>query len=157
MTTMIQGDQVRALLFGVRVEKAAATLPVTGTPDPLFTVAGGRVLITSMVGEVTTVVGGTTPSATVSSNPTVGADSALCAATAIGADPVGTLWSLPGLLSAALNVSPNNGAVAGMTQPVICAEGTIDLSTSAADTTGAAVWALTYVPLDNGASVVAAA
>jgi len=49
----------------------------------------------------------------------------------------------------------NAGAVPGQTRSVIVNIGTIDLD-CAATNTGQVKWTLFYVPIDNGASVVAA-
>ncbi|MET7944281.1 hypothetical protein ACFYRN_19135 [Streptomyces sp. NPDC005227] len=157
MSTLIQGDQMRTLLLGAQSANAAGkTVPQNAT-STIFTVAGGRVAITSLVGKVTTVIGGTTPSAKVVATPTVGTANDLCTATAITADEVGTLYSLPGPTGSALGVSgAGSGGVTGQTAPVIVAAGTVGVNVSAADATGAIQWALTYVPIDNGATVTAA-
>lgn len=157
MTTIIQGNQLRKLVLGTQVANTAGkTVPQNAT-STIFTVAGGRVAITSLVGKVTTVIGGTTPSAKLVATPTVGSANDLCTATAITGDEVGTQYSIPGPTGSALGVSgTGSGGVTGQTAPVIVAAGTIGVNVSAADATGAIQWALTYVPIDDGASVTAA-
>lgn len=157
MTTIIQGSQLRKLLLGTQVANSAGkTVPQNAT-STVFTVAGGRVAITSLVGKVTTVIGGTTPSAKLVATPTAGSANDLCTATAITADEVGTQYSIPGPTGSALNVSGSgSGGVTGQTAPVVVAAGTIGVNVSAADATGAIQWALTYVPIDDGATVTAA-
>lgn len=157
MTTIIQGSQLRKLLFGTQVANSSGkTVPQNAT-STIFTVAGGRVAVTSLVGKVTTVIAGTTPSAKIVATPTTGSANDLCTATAITADEVGTQYSIPGATGSALNVSGSgSGGVTGQTAPVIVAAGTIGVNVSAADATGAIQWALTYVPIDDGASVTAA-
>ena len=86
MSTLIQGNELRALHFGVRVEKAAFTLPAT-TSTAIFTVAGGRVIVTSLIGEVTTAVQAQACNLNVTIDPTgAGAAADLVAATEINAD-----------------------------------------------------------------------
>ncbi|GGU13233.1 hypothetical protein [Streptomyces violascens] len=156
MASGIPGAQLRRLLLGTAVAGAAKTVPQNAT-GTIFTVAGGRVLVTGLVGKVTTVIGGTTPSAKLVATPTVGSANDLCTATAITADEVGTLYSIPGPTGSALGVSGSgSGGVTGQTAPVIVAAGTIGVNISAADATGAIQWTLTYVPLDDGATVTAA-
>lgn len=153
MTTMIKGSELRTINFGLKVEQPAKTVPQNAL-SALFTVSGGRVLVTGLVGEVTTVIGGTTPSAKLVANPTVGADTDITTAVAVTSDPVGNLYGLDALggalivLESATTV-PNNAAV-------VVKPGTIDLHVSAADATGAIKWTLFYAPLDDGASVAAA-
>lgn len=152
MTTIIQGDQVRAILFGVRVAKAYPLLAVE--TKALFTVSGGKVAITSIVGEVTTAI---TVAGTIKlqANPTVGATKDLCAATDLGtADaPAGNLIGFQGLTGDSLLTGP--GAVPTIKQPLIVTAGTIEQVT-ATGADGGITWVLTYVPIDNGAAVAAA-
>ncbi|MBH1939079.1 hypothetical protein I5Q34_33290 [Streptomyces sp. AV19] len=152
MSVIIQGSQLRTVNFGTKVDKAAATVPQNAL-SALFTVSGGRVVVTGIVGEVTTVIGGTTPSAKLVANPTTGADSDITTATAITGDAVGNLYGVS-TVGGALGVLES---VAPMPQePFVLKAGTLDLHVSAADATGAIKWSLFYVPLDDGASVVAA-
>lgn len=153
MTTIIQGDELRTIRFGQKVDKAATTVPQNTTAD-LFTISGGRVLVLGVVGEVTTVVGGTSPTLKLTANPTTGTDVDLCTATAISADEVGTLYAVDGVGNA-LEVG-SSGAVESTAKPIVVAAGAINMSTAAADATGAIKWSLLYVPLDDGASVAAA-
>lgn len=62
-----------ALVLGEKVDRVSATLPQTST-QALFTISGGRVVVTSFYGKVTTATGGYSGSPTlrVQSNPTVG-------------------------------------------------------------------------------------
>lgn len=153
MSVLIQGDQLRTLLYGTKVDRATATLPQTAT-GALFTVAGGRILLTSIVGEVTTVLGATATNAKLVSTPTTGTAVDLCAVLAVASKEVGTLFGITGLFSDAL-VGANAGASVVPRNAVVVPIGSIGLSTSA-NNTGSVKWSITYVPLDNGASVTAA-
>lgn len=151
MTTMIQGSQVRSLLFGVRVEKSTGTL--AATTIPLFTVAGGKVLLTSIVGEVTTAIT-VANSYKLQHNPTTGTTKDLCAATDIGTTdtPAGNLLGFQGLTGDSILTGP--GAVPTIKQPIVLTAGQIE--SVSAGTDGVILWVVTYVPLDNGATLVAA-
>jgi hypothetical protein len=152
MSTMIQGDQVRSMLFGVRVSKAYTPLVVE--TKVLFTVAGGKCAITSIVGEVTTDI---TVANTVKlqANPTVGTTKDLVAATDLGTTdtPTGNLVSFQGLTGDSILTGP--GAVPTLKQPIVVNTGSIEQVT-ATGADGGITWVLTYVPIDNGASIVAA-
>ncbi|MFF7949134.1 hypothetical protein [Streptomyces griseorubiginosus] len=156
MSTLIQGDQLRSLLCGVKVQRATAALPQT-TAGALFTITGGKVLITSLVGEVTTVIQTQADNTKLTFDPTdAGATQDLCAVLDITADAVGTLYSITGTpataMQDALNFLPSNKVPA---QPIVLKPGSILLD-CAASNTGSVKWDLTYIPLDNGASVAAA-
>ncbi|GAA2673827.1 hypothetical protein GCM10010400_39940 [Streptomyces aculeolatus] len=157
MTTIIQGRDMRTLLFGRKVDQPAKTVPQNALSN-LFTITGGRIILMGLYGEVTTVIGGTTPSAKLVYSPASGTDTDLCTATAITSDAVNTQYSLPAAVGSALNVSSQVGQV--VAQPGngahVLNAGTVDVHVSAADATGAVKWSLLYVPLDDGASVAAA-
>ncbi len=134
------------------VSRTAATLPAT-TQTPYFTVTG-RVIITQIVGEVTTAVQNQACNLDLYSNPSVGSDVALCAVVDIDNDAVGTLYTLTGTLSDAL-IATTSGAFSAQSKALVVTAGTIDLKTSATNT-GATKWTLHYIPLDSGSTVVAA-
>jgi hypothetical protein len=152
MSTLIQGDQLRTLLLGTVVSKTYPTIAVE--TKTLFTITGGKVLITSIVGEVTTAitVAGTTK---LQANPTTGTTGDLCAATDLGTTdtPAGDLVSFQGLKGDSIVFGV--GAAPTLKQPVVVNTGTIEQVT-ATGADGGITWTLTYIPLDNGASVAAA-
>lgn len=153
MTAIIQGSQLAAIALGTRVESGIKTVPQNAL-DALFTITGGKVAVMGVIGEVTTVIGGTTPSAKLVANPTVGADTDIVTAVAVTADPVGTLYGVAtvgGALQVLESAAPLNQT------PFVLKPGTLDLQVSAADATGAIKWSLFYVPVDDGASVAAVA
>ncbi|MEV8032277.1 hypothetical protein [Streptomyces sp. NPDC086182] len=152
MSTLIQGDELRTLLFGTAVSKAYTPLAVE--TKTLFTITGGKVLITSIVGEVTTAitVAGTSK---LQANPTTGTTGDLCAATDLGTTdtPAGDLISFQGLKGDSIVFGV--GATPTLKQPIVVNVGTIE-QVNATGADGGITWTLTYVPLDNGASVAAA-
>lgn len=152
MSTLIRGDQVRSILFGVKAEKAYTPLVVE--TKTLFTITGGLVAITSIVGRVTTAI---TVANTVKlqANPTTGATKDLCAATDLGTTdtPAGNLVAFQGLTGDSLLTGP--GAVPTIKQPIVVDIGTIEQVT-ATGADGGITWILTWVPIENGASLAAA-
>lgn len=162
MSVLISGNQMRALLLGVRVSKAAFTLPAS-TSTAMFTVSTGRVVITSLVGQVTTVVQSQACNLNVTIDPDgAGAAADLAAATEINADAVGTYYTVVGIQAALLGTQKEGGtevpthAMAILPlAPFIVPAGSILLKTSATNT-GATSWDLTYIPYDDGASVASA-
>lgn len=151
MSTLISGDQVRSILLGTRVSKATGTL--TAATVGLFTVAGGKVLITSIVGEVTTAIT-VANSYKLQHNPTTGTTSDLVAATDIGTTdtPAGNLLGFTGVKTDSIITGP--GRASTLTAPIVLTAGSIEHVSAGTD--GAITWVLTYVALDSGASVVAA-
>jgi hypothetical protein len=126
MSTLIAADQIRSLLVGIKVQRATAALPQTAAGS-LFTIAGGKVLITSLVGEVTTVIQTQADNTKLTFDPTdAGATQDLCAVLDITADAVGTMYSLTGTpataLQDALNFLPSSKVPA---QPIVLKPGAI--------------------------------
>lgn len=156
MAAFDSGKSLRKLLFGSKVEEPAAVLPATATAH-IFTVSGGRVIVTGLVGQCTTVCTATATTLSVGVTPTTGTASTtgLCTATAITSAEVGSLVSLPQVKGALLANTVAGGAVqVNGSDGYVVQPGTIDITTSATNT-GAFKWTLTYVPLDDGATVTA--
>lgn len=154
MTTMIQGDQLRTLLLGTKVDRATAALPQTATGS-LFTVTGGRVLVTSVVGEVTTSIQAQANAIKLVATPSgSGAVNDLSGTVESNGLAAGGLLGITGLAGDAM-VKSTGGGVSNLRNPVVVAAGAIGLS-AAASNTGSVKWSLTYIPLDDGATVAAA-
>lgn len=170
MANFVGNDQIRQLRFGRKVARATATIPQT-TSAAIFTVTGGRIAITSVVGEVTTVIGGTAVNFNLTYTPSGGSAADLCAATVCTSDAVGTLYTLTsGVATDLLSVqgvsaiggtpvaaaeAPNVTFAHLLWRPILVRAGALNFKTSAS-TTGAVKWDITYIPFDDGASVVAA-
>lgn len=151
MTTLINGNQLRDVGLGRMVSKSYSLAVETKV---LFTVTG-IVLVTALVGEVTTAI---TVANTVKlqANPTTGTTSDLCAATDIGTTdtPAGNLLSLPA--AAGSSLASGIGAVRALGGiGIYVAAGSIEQVT-ATGADGAVTWYLCYTPVTNGAGVVAA-
>lgn len=120
----------------------------------LWTVAGGRVLILGLYGVVATAPGAGAALATLIANPTTGTDSPLSIASAsLALAPIGTLISITGNVAQAPAISANQGALAGMTTPLIVQPGTIDLLIAVGDATGVIDWYVDWRALDQGARI----
>jgi hypothetical protein len=153
MTVVSDPVAFRRSVFGNGpVSKSTGTLAAT-TVD-LFVVAGGEVMITALWGKVTTAI-------TVANSyklqvaPTTGATQDLCAATDIGTtDTVaGTLLTF-GLDT---TTAPRKLMSIGYSQALVNVPITVGkIQSVSAGTDGVIVWACTWVPLTDGATLVAA-
>lgn len=150
MSVLLDLSAFRKAQYGQKVDKATAGLPAS-TTGTLFTVTGGRIILTSIVGEVTTIIQAQANNAKLVSTPTTGTATDMCAVLDINAKEVGTLFTVTGLPSDAL-YGPNAGLGQIMHRPQVIPIGTIKLSCSATST-GSVKWSITYVPLDDGATV----
>jgi hypothetical protein len=153
MSIYLPGSTYTKGLLGLHVARATATLPQT-TAHALYTIAGGRIALTAIIGEVTTIIQNQANNTKLVANPTTGTDVDLCAVLNIAADEVGCLYGITGLTSDAL-VGSNAGAAPLQRNLLVLPEGTLDLN-CAASNTGSVAWDLWYVPIDDGATVTAA-
>jgi hypothetical protein len=153
VSVLIQGSQLRTIGLGTQVSRATATLPQS-TTGTLFTVSGGRILLTSIVGEVTTAIQNQANNTKLVSTPTTGTAVDICAVLDIANDEAGCLYGITGIFSDAM-VGANAGATTLQQRATVIPVGTIKLS-CAASNTGSVKWVMTYIPLDDGASVAAA-
>lgn len=130
------------------VERAAASLPQS-TRHALFSISGGRVLITSLVGEVTTAVQNQANDAYLYLYNGSTQQTQLSGQMSFSNLAVETLVS--GASGPATVVDPE----LSVGRVVFPSSRTIELSCSASNT-GQIKWILTYSPLDPGAKVTAA-
>ena len=150
MSVLISPTGIRTWQFGIKVEKSTGTL--AATTISLFTVTG-TVYLTSIVGRVTTAIT-VANSYKLQHNPTTGVTGDLCAATDIGTSdtPAGNLLSFQGL--AGDSMITGIGKIATLKQPIALDPGVIE--SVSAGTDGVINWILTYVPLTDDGSIVAA-
>lgn len=153
MTVVNEASAYRKSAFGQRVSRATATLPQTATGD-LFTVASGFVLVTGLVGIVTTNIQAQANAVKLVATPTTGAVNDLSATVDINGLAAGGLLVPTGLAGDAL-VKSTGGGASNLRNPIVVAPGKIQLNTAASNT-GSVRWILTYVPLDDAATVAAA-
>jgi len=153
MTALNEGLAYLKSAFGIRVSRATAALPA-GATGSLFTVSGGRVLVTSIVGIVTTSIQAQANAIKLVATPTTGSVNDLSATVESNGLAAGGMLSPTGLAGDAL-VKSTGGGVSGLRNPIVVSPGAIGLNTAATNT-GSIRWILTYVPLEDGAAVVAA-
>ena len=145
------------MVMGKKVPRAAADV-FDGTQTPLFTIAGGRVCIKCLMGEVSVAaIDAGASNTSFVTNPTVGTDAVMCAVLDINADENGTIYAVTGNPSVALQGGSGGGASC-MDRCFIVPEGTIDLLSAADVGTGGALGAfeIWWVPIDTGATLVVA-
>ena len=158
MANFDEGKAIRKLLMGIKVDRAAEAVAITATPGaPMFDVVG-LALITGILGVCTTTHGGVANTMSFEFNPdaATGANSVITATTDLGtASVVGDVAVVVG----APATGPLGGHVAvnvlGSTigKGIVMNDGVIGLVATAAN--GAWRWVLFYVPIDDGAYVLA--
>ena len=155
MSAIIQGGQLRTLLFGDQVIKTAQALP-NNTTSTLFTVAGGNVLVTSLLGVVSTACSATAQTIALGLAPSGGGTAehaGICTAGTVTSLELGC-WLSPGTSGGAAMVTGGHaGNTVELPTPFVAPAGTVTWTTTANSVTGAVSWYLTYIPLDTGASV----
>lgn len=153
MTNMIKGQDVRTVRAGILVTRTAVALPSTALGN-IFTIAGGRVLITALTGIVIATLSGTN-STTVGVTPTAaGNASAPAALSSAGIIPVTIGSAVSSKLDGGAMIVTAAGSLLAPT-PYMALAGVVTITT-ASTVTGTVQWELLYVPYDTGASVVAA-
>jgi len=160
MSEYVDNKGLRKLQLGRLCPRAASVLPQTvATPGtPYFHIYGGLVLMTGLVGEFTVAVGGAV-NATWCHNPTVGVDTDICAATALGGVILaGALMTVSGVATEGMlplyghAAQLAGGASGGGGRGVVLQIGDLGVFTSASQT-GNWKWYMFYVPIDDGAYV----
>lgn len=158
MSVIIQGYQLREIAFGVQVTKSW-TLPASATTQTLFTASGGLVVVTSLVGQVTTAIGSTATTLALGlGTPGVGGTldtDGIGTATTITSQEIGTLITAQASsgLGGAVVVGSLAGSAAFLPAPFVINSATITATTSANAGGGVIKWYLTYIPVDTGATV----
>ena len=160
-----QAAQVAASLYGAVVPGGAKSLPAS-TTGHIFTVATGRVIVTSLTGVISTAIQAQATTLSVGNTPTGGSAStaSFCATLDLTGKAAGVSLAVPQAKASALMSSGADGTLLfsttsgaqGVTVQVIAPvpAGTIDVTT-VATSTGAITWTVTYVPYDAGATVTA--
>ena len=153
MSVYDNGTNYKAIQLGIQVDRTTAALPATAAAA-IFTVVGGRVGITKILGQVTTVIQTQANNTKLTANPTTGASQDLCTVLDITADAVGTMYGITGLNTDAM-IGLDGLACPGQLRDVVVAAGTIDLD-CAATNTGSVKWSIWFYPIDAGAYIEAA-
>ena len=163
MSVIIQGDEIRAIALGTRVEKTLSN-PQTAS-SAIFNVTGGKVAITSLVGTVSTVQGATANSFNLTYTPSGGSAADISAATVCTSDAAGTYYTITGVAADLLSAQKVGGTEVPqvtyaptptfLTGSLVVGAGALNLKASGSNT-GATNWVITYVAIDDGAAVAAA-
>jgi hypothetical protein len=146
--------------LGIRVDRAAV-VAASGTNN-IFTVTTGRVLLTGLLGEQTTLNDATASTLQIShlrTDVTTPVATVLSIASASTANATaGTMYSLPAAVGTALVTSVNNSAQILGLQPwgIVLTVGGLRLVVGVGATTGLIKWSVWYIPLDDGAYMTAA-
>lgn len=156
MSVIIQGSELREIALGRRAEKTQALSAAT---LPIFTIAGGEVLITSFYLKATVSIAAAGGTLALQSNPTTGDT----ASSIVTATDLGTSDSTAGTI-----IGVREQAVAdASTVPYIFAENGVALTNlvvatgqlelvGASGIDGTVLAVVTWIPLTTGATLVAA-
>jgi len=149
VSVLTPGKALRNAYYGPIVQRAAAVLPATGN-QTLFTVTGGKVMVTSLIGEFTVAGSATVTNLKLTAVGPNAQTTDICANALVTSVAVGTLFC-PTTVGAAGQV----GAAVTQNNEIVVNTGSIRATTDATNT-GAVRWTLNYIPLDDGAAVTAA-
>src|ERR1700744_6494365 len=148
MSTLISNSSVTQVTRG-RLNTKSWTLPASATTETLFTVTGGNILVTGLVGVVTTLIGSTATTVALGTIPTTGTASTtgIATAPAVTSKEAGT-WvgtQVSSGIGGALVVGSNAGANVFLPTGFgfMVAPGTITATTSANAGAGVINWYLT--------------
>lgn len=139
-----------------QVTERLTFLPATGS---LFTVSGGRILVTSIVGELTAACDANATLSRLTATPTGGTGTArdICTPLNIASYAIGDLLGITGIPIDAMLPAATGGTIPGQTVGVVVKAGTIDLNVAVAgQVLGRVRWTLHWIPLDAAASVAPA-
>jgi hypothetical protein len=147
----------RKATLGLQATKSLTA--VTNGVQPLFTVTG-HVVLNSVVGVVTVAMDATATSINLDFDPTIGSSVDLCAATVVTSDAAGTLYGITTWVTGLLvsNGTDAPGTAYAPLSPgasLVLAPGQITLVGTAANV-GDTTWYAEWVPLTDGATLVAA-
>lgn len=167
MSVVPKPSELFAAYYGALVTGGAKALPATASGD-IFSVSGGRVIITSLTGVVATALGATATTLSIGNKPTGGASATttLCAAGTITSLAAGVSLAVPAakasllIIGAADGTLVWNGSSGAQGIPfangglALVPAGTIQVTTNATNT-GTITWSCTWLPYDAGAVVAA--
>jgi len=159
VTTIVQGPQLRNLVLG-NAPVSSPSGAFAADTRTIFTIAGGEVLVTALWGVVTTAI---TVANTVAlqTNPTTGDTKVFVEATDIGTTDtaagtvVGFIHSIddPATTGATFEEKIELGGHA--LRDLVVTTGDIEQVTTGTSPDGAVTWYATWVPLTDGATLVA--
>lgn len=144
---------------GPGAQVTATVVELTVATPTIFTIGGGRVLLTAIVGVIGEGAVGGACNVFLRLDPTaiVGTATitALCAARNIVGYPVGDLLTITGVPGDPMVPVAAAGAVPSMTMPVVLTQGDLEFCIDAA-VVGNVIWTAWYKPLDPAGYILAA-
>lgn len=156
MSVIIQGSQLREIALGRRAEKTQALSAAT---LPIFTVAGGEVLVTSFYLKATVSIAAAGGTLALQSNPTTGdTATSIVTATDLGTSDstAGTIIGVREVAVADASVVPYSFAENGVAlKDLVVTTGQLEL-VGASGIDGTVLAVVTWIPLTDGATLVAA-
>ncbi len=155
MVTNQHRDAFTTFVFGFHVQRASAVWPQTAD-QTLFTISGGRVLVTRFEGVFTIAASGTANNLSINSVPTVGTATVVASTLACASFEIGAILVVEGDATALIGTSTGSGLGPALNAlPFSLPTGNITCTCSGNNTTGSIKWDIFYVPLDEGAAIVA--
>lgn len=161
MTNIYKNYDERMFRLGLQISKASF-IPTTGT-HALFTVSGGDILVTSLVGEVTKVFDASVTTLKAHFDPTEAtathADLSIASA-GQNAAPVGRHYHLPATAAGAITADgADKSGYVELLEYLLLPPGTLNIVAAVGQTAvtgGTLKWDMTYIPLSDAAAVAAA-
>ncbi len=157
MTVLLDANAFRKAVYGLGpVSKSTGTLAATTVA--LFTIAGGEVAITALWGKVTTAIT-VANSYKLQFNPTTGDTGDITAATDIGTNDTaaGSLLTFAlATTTAPAKLIAGSASGGGYAQPLTTILSIGQIESVSAGTDGVITWYACWVPLVDGATLVAA-
>lgn len=152
MNRYFKGRALRRAMLGAKLDRATADVS-TGTYAALFNIINAPVLLTSMVGEVTTVLGAGANNTKLTATPTTGTAVDLASNLDTADKEEGCLFGIS--TYAAAMVGTSAGATTTPVSPIVLQIGTVGITT-ASDKTGSMKWSVTYIPLEGDGEMTVA-
>ncbi len=141
-----KGRALRRAMLGAKLDRDTADVS-TGAYKSLFNIINAPVMLTSMVGEVTTALQSGANNTKLTATPTTGTAVDLASNLDTVSDEKGCLFGISAYGSAM--VGTNAGATVITAKPIVLQIGTVGITT-ASDKSGSIKWSVTYMPLEDG-------
>ena len=144
-------------VLGQKVDRAAGIVPVTAIRLNLYTITVGEILLTCLYGVCTIAETGGANAVVFDATPTVGGALSPMdnGAGDINGSVVGDMMGPQGNIALPAVGAGTTGAIPTMWMPWICKVGNIGITMAAATADSSWRWVLYYIPLTEGALVVA--
>lgn len=153
MSQNLKGSAYRQLNFGLKLERPTAIVPQTAAQS-IFSVPTGRIIVTGIMGLVTAAGSATVTNLKLQSLPTVGSVAPISANGLVTSAAIGSIISVDGAPGTAIAVSTGAGQILD-SRGIVIPTGAIQIVTDASNATLSVAWSILWVPLDDGATLVA--